>query len=167
MTPGRIKRVAAAFAALSVVALVSVIAAVNAQDPSPADLALRCRASQPAWNGYQEDVKEIGARPVARWHGEPVSLTVKDGEVRLTMALSPPWDAWEAALPVLLKDPEGRVVRNDSDQREGSLRVYVFNRPETAGDPKPPWLEIQFPHTKQRLYLDAEGTWRRASNPGG
>lgn len=167
MIPGRIKRLGAAVAVLLIAALVAVIAAVNAQDPSPADLVLRCRASQPAWNGYQEDVKEIGARPVARWHGEPVSLTFKPGEVRLTMALSPPWDAWEAALPVLLKDPEGRVVRNDFDEREGALRVYVFKRPETAADPRPPWLEIQFPHTRQRLYLGTDGTWRRPADSSG
>lgn len=167
MTRRHLKGAAAGLVALFCAALVSVIAAVNAQDPSPVDLALRCRASQPAWNGYQEDIKEIGARPVARWHGEPVSLTFKPGEVRLTMALSSPWDAWEAALPVLLMDPEGRVMRNDSDQREGSLRVYVFNRPETAGDPQPPWLEIQFPHTRRRLYLDAEGEWRGKSDSDG
>lgn len=152
-------RVVAAAAAVLLAVLVAVLAAVNAQDPSPAELTKRCRTCQPAWNGYQEDIKEIGARPVARWHGKPLSLSVKPGEVRLTMALSPPWDAWEGALPVLLRDPEGRVTRNSADEREGPRRLYIFNRPETADEPAPPWLEIRYPHTKQRLFLDGNGEW--------
>jgi len=152
-------RIAAAIAVLLVAALIAVIAAVNAQDPDPAVLAQRCRASQPAWNGYQEDIKEIGARPVARWHGEPISLICRTGEVRLVFALESPWDAWECALPMLLKDPEGRVTRNDADERDGARRVYVFKRPETSTEPAPPWLEIQYPHVKRRIFLDAKGEW--------
>lgn len=152
-------RVAAAIAVLLLAALIAVIAVVNAQDPDPAVLAERCRASQPAWNGYQEDIKEIGARPVARWHGEPLSLAVAPGEVRLVFKLASPWDAWECALPVLLKDPEGRIARNDSDEREGPQRTYIFKRPEASAEPTPPWMEIQYPHVKQRLYLDAKGEW--------
>lgn len=152
-------RVAAAVAVLLLAALIAVIAAVNAQDPDPAMLAERCRTSQPAWNGYQEDIKEIGARPVARWHGRPLSLTCLPGEVRVVFFLESPWDAWECALPVLLKDPEGRVARNDADERDGAQRTYIFKRPEASAEPTPPWLEIQYPHVKQRLFLDAKGEW--------
>ena len=152
-------RFAALLAALLFIALVAVVATLTSRDPSGAELAKRCEASQPAWNGYQEDIKEIGARLVARWHGGPLSLTVKPGEVRLTMALKPPWDAYEAAIPLLLKDPEGRVARNDANEMDGANRVYIFTRAEAANEPLPPWLEIQYPHTKRRLFLDADGTW--------
>ena len=152
-------RLAAFLAALLFLALVAVVATLTSRDPSGAELSRRCEASQPAWNGYQEDIKEIGARQVARWHGGPLSLTVKPGEVRLTMALKPPWDVCEAALPILLKDPEGRVARNDADEINGPNRIYIFNRATSAGEPLPPWLEIQYPHTKRRLFLDADGAW--------
>jgi hypothetical protein len=157
-------RLVATATAVLLVAVVAVLAAVNAQDPSPGVLAERCRACQPAWNGYQEDIKEIGARPVARWHGQPVSLSYLPGEVRLTMALQPPWDTAEAALPVLLKDPEGRVMRDDVNEISGSYRVYRFLRPASEKEPVPPWLEIQYPHTKQRLFLDVQGDWHAPAN---
>lgn len=152
-------RTAVLIAALLFLALVALVATFTSTDLSDAELVKRCQASQPAWNGYQEDIKEIGARPVARWHGRPVTLAAKAGEVRLTMALAPPWDAFEAAIPILLKDPEGRVTRNDADEMDGANRIYIFNRKESADEPAPPWLEIQYPHTKQRLFLDASGEW--------
>lgn len=152
-------RLVATAAAVLLIAVVAVLTTLNAQDPSPRALAERCRTCQPAWNGYQEDIKEIGARPVARWHGQPVSLSYLPGEVRLKMALRPPWDTAEAALPVLLKDPEGRVMRDDANEISGSCRVYRFLRPASEKEPAPPWLEIQYPHTKQRLFLDAHGEW--------
>jgi hypothetical protein len=152
-------RAAILIAGLLFLALVAVVARVTSRELSDAELSKRCQASQPAWNGYQEDIKEIGARPVARWHGRPLSLAHKPGEVRLTMALEPPWNGFEAAIPVLLKDPEGRVARNEKDERDGANRIYIFNRTEAAGEPLPPWLEIQYPHTKQRVFLNADGIW--------
>jgi hypothetical protein len=156
-------RIVVLIAALLFLVLVAVVAKVTSTDLSDAELVKRCQASQPAWNGYQEDIKEIGARPVARWHGRPISLSVKPGEVRLTMALEPPWDAFEAAIPVMLKDPEGRVMRNDANEIDGANRVYIFTRKESADEPAPPWLEIQYPHTKRRLFLDADGTWNASA----
>jgi hypothetical protein len=79
------------------------------------------------------------------------------------MALEPPWDAFEAAIPVMLKDPEGRVMRNDANEIDGANRVYIFTRKESADEPAPPWLEIQYPHTKRRLFLDADGTWNASA----
>lgn len=152
-------RIAVLIAALLFLVLVAVVATVTSTDLSDAELVKRCQASQPAWNGYQEDVKEIGARPVARWHGRPLALSVKSGEVRLTMALEAPWDAFEAAIPILLKDPEGRVARNDADEMDGANRIYIFTRKDSADEPAPPWLEIHYPHTKQRLFLNAGGEW--------
>jgi hypothetical protein len=98
-------------------------------------LAERCRASQPAWNGYQEDIKEIGARPVARWHGQPVSLTCRPGEVRLVFSLEAPWDAWECALPVLLKIPRGVWRGMTPTSATAPRRTYIFKRPENSAEP--------------------------------
>lgn len=158
-------RTAAAAGAVLFVALVAVFTIINAQEPPPAELAGRCDASQPAWNGYQEDIKEIGARQVAAWHGEPVSLDVQPDEIRVAMALSPPWDESLAALPLLLKDPEGLVHRNAEAVRDGALRVYVFRGVSGLDIAPPPWLDLQYPHTKRRIYLDPEGHWR-ASDEG-
>lgn len=123
-----------------------------------AELVRRCKASQPAWNGYQEDIKEIGARAVARWHGAPVSAKVMPDAVEITFRLEAPWDAWEAAVPVLLRDPEGRVMRDTGDRRDGAQRVYQFDRSALSGESAPPWLEIQYPHTRRRLFF-TDGHW--------
>lgn len=151
-------RLALALSGLLLAGLVAVIATVTAQDPPVAELVRRCKAAQPAWNGYQEDIKEIGARPVAQWHGAPIFAVVKPGAVEIIFQLTPPWDAWEAAVPVLLRDPEGRVMRDTGDHRDGALRVYQFDRSAMVDEPAPPWLEIQFPHTRRKLFL-TDGHW--------
>lgn len=158
-------RVAAAAGAVLFVAAVLFFTLLNARPIAQEDLFARCAASQPAWNGYQEDIKEIGARPVAQWHGAPLSLEVSAGEVRLIMSLDPPWDAWEAALPLLIRDPEGHVHRDRATTREGAQRVYHFPPIVENSDPLPPWIEIQYPHTKRRLFLDAAGAWHANETP--
>lgn len=153
-------RVAAAVCAALFALLVGVLAFLNARELPPEELVRRCNACHPAWNGYQEDIKVIGARPVARWRGTPVALEVAPDAIRLTMALDPPWDAWDAALPLLVRDPEGQVHRNTGAERAGPLRIYQFPAPPDAALSPPPWLEIQYPHTKRRIHLSPAGTWR-------
>jgi hypothetical protein len=62
-----------------------------------------------------------------------------------------------------LKDPEGRVTRNDADERDGAHRVYIFKRPDSLTEPAPPWVEIQYPHVKRRIFLDAKGEWHASA----
>ena len=146
--------------------LLTLFALFNRKEIDPAELARRCAENYPAWNGYQEDVKEIGARPVAQWHGHPSRLSFSAaGVVHLVFVLEPPWNAWSAALPVLLKTPEGQVFRNEGFVRDGTTCRYTFLLPSGSGTPRPPWLEIQYPHTKRRLYLDAQGVWN-GEKPG-
>lgn len=65
----------------------------------------------------------------------------------------------EAAIPVLLRVPEGIVYRAEGVVREGVLRRYSFSV-VSEGDMGPlPWIEVHYPHTEQRIMLDAEGTW--------
>lgn len=142
------------------VVLVAIFTVINAQELSPAELARRCEACHPAWTGYQEDIKAIGARPVAEWRGEPVSVHVTGGDARVTLALAPPWDAREAALPLLLQDPEGRVHRQATTERVGTHRVYIFRDIASPNSSTPPWVELQYPHTRRRLYLDPAGNWQ-------
>ncbi len=132
------------------------------QTLSPEELLRRCAASQPAWNGYQEDIKEIGAGPVAQWQGRPVSLRVAGKTVYLTVALEAPWAEWEAALPLLMKTPEGQVYRQVRYRHEAGECVYEFDALSTDVSTLPPWLDIQYPHTRKRLYLDGAGRWHAA-----
>lgn len=144
------------------VALAAFFTILNMRELPPGELARRCAACAPAWDGYQEEIKAIGARPVARWRGEPVWMAAGPGGVRLAMSLSPPWDAYEAALPLLLREPGGQVFRNSGVEAEGPFRVYVFPPVTEPGAPDPVWLEIQYPHVKRRLHLDGDGRWRAA-----
>ena len=60
---------AALFAAIAVFFFIA-----NLRELPPGELARRCAASAPSWGGYQEAIKAIGARPVARWRGAPAWL---------------------------------------------------------------------------------------------
>lgn len=155
-------RIAAAAGAMLFAALVALFTIINAQDISQEELARRCNTSSPAWNGYQEDIKAIGARSVAKWRGEPVAAEATSDGVRVSMALQPPWDEWPAALPLLLKDPLGETHRNVEAVKKDGLRVYLFPPIPGTGQSPPPWVELQYPHTKQRLHLNAGGKWRAA-----
>ena len=152
-------RIAAALCAAVFAALVVLLTLVNSRELAPEELARRCTASRPAWNGYQEDIKAIGARAVARWQGEPVALAVLPEGVTLSMRLAPPWNDWEAALPLLLMDPEGHTYQNSAAAQEDGLRLYQFPAIPGADQSPPPWVEIQYPHTKRRLHLDPDGRW--------
>lgn len=135
----------------------------NRQDIDSEELARRCATSRPAWNGYQEDIKEIGARPVAAWHGRPASARVSHPAIWVSFELTPPWSMWRAALPILLKTPEGAVLQSVRSERDGPIRRYYFELPPDAGITTPPWLEVQYPHTRMRILLSEDGRWEAPS----
>ena len=66
----------------------------------------------------------------------------------------------QAALPLLLKDPEGHVYRNTDSARDDAGRVYHFPPIPGTDLSFPPWVELQYPHVKRRIHLDAQGRWR-------
>lgn len=132
------------------------------QSLPPGELVRRCEASQPAWNGYQEDIKEIGAGPVAQWQGQPLSLYITGKTVYLTVALEAPWADWDAAIPLLMRTPEGQVFRSVRYQQQAEGCVYEFDALTTDSSTLPPWLDIQYPHTRKRLHLDGGGHWKAA-----
>jgi len=160
-------RWALALAGTSLLLIVAVAALSGGHSVSPDELARRCAASEPAWNGYQEDIKEIGAGPVARWRGGPVAAVFSGGVLRVEMLLEPPWSDWNAVLPLLLKTPEGQILREAGADRDGPRRTYNFALPHEPDMPLPPWVELQYPHNRKRLHLDGDGNWRApAHTPG-
>jgi len=127
--------------------------------PSDAEIAARIAKSRPAWENYQEDIKgQIGAGPVAEWDGTPTRLWLDQDCVFLSFALKGPWATRAPGLPVLLRDPAGRVQQDLRVEHEGSTARYVFHRSKLEGIPA--WIEIKYPHTERRLVLSESGEWR-------
>jgi len=138
----------------------AVVARMGAHKADPAELATRCAESHPAWVSYQEDIKgQVGAEPVARWQGRLAEVRQEAGSIIVTFQLEQPWADYEAAVPVLLRDPMGRDYRQDSAERENSLRRYVFHLDAETGTSTLPWIEIHFPHTERRIALGSAGRW--------
>ncbi len=139
--------------------LVALTVVLN-QGPSPEVIAARCRAAQPRWSSYQEDIKgQVGAAPVASWTGEPVGAVCEGVEVSVTFRLSPPWSDYPAAIPVLLRSPTATVHAACAIRREGSNRTYVFELPDSAVAGSLPWVEVRYPHNERKLYFEPDGVW--------
>lgn len=137
---------------------------IPAKSVSPAEVADRCRASQPEWRTYDEDVKaQIGATPVAAWSGVPLSVQASPGAYVLTFELSGVWLAYDADLPVLVRDPFGQVLRKATVTRSGPQVTYTY-AVDNAGAIAP-WLEIRYPRQERRVQLDAQGHWAEAGSP--
>lgn len=153
-------RIKFAAAILGVFALaVGMTAWLKAAATDPDALARRCAAAAPEWQRYQEDIKALGAGPVAQWHGSPVSATVSPAGADVVFELSPPWSDYEAALPILLRTPDGTVHQYASSTLENGRRTYHYDCfPEDPGAALP-WIEIHYPHTERRLVLDPSGRW--------
>jgi hypothetical protein len=138
----------------------AVVARLGAHQADPAELAKRCDESRPAWASYQEDIKgEVGAQPVARWRGRLVEVHQEAGTVTVTFHLESPWAGYEADVPILLRDPMGHEYRQDSVEKEGGTRRYIFRLDAQTGMSTLPWVEIHFPHTERRIALGAAGRW--------
>lgn len=144
--------------ALATVALVALLGAwINGQGLPPDELARRCQESQPAWASYQEDVKAIHAPTVAKWSGHPQWVRTEDDTIRVSFALYGFWAQTETALPILLRTPEGKVVRNSTFAREDATVTYAFE--QFPGTSRHLWIELHYPHTVRRFALDSDGQW--------
>ena len=132
---------------------------------SAEELMGRSVRSMPTWRDYQEDIKgQIGAGSVATWRGHAITVSTSSAGVSVTFELSEPWAGYEAAIPILLRVPEGSVYRADAVVREGMLRRYFFSVRAGLDMGSLPWVEVHYPHTEQRIMLDAAGSWRKTVN---
>ena len=137
-----------------------VIARMGAYQADPNELTKRCADSHPVWVSYQEDIKgQVGAQSVALWRGRLAEVRQESGSITVTFQLDPPWVDYEAAVPVLLRDPMGHEYRQDAVEREGGARRYLFHLDTQTGASTLPWVDVHFPHTERRIALGAEGRW--------
>ena len=140
--------------------LIVALSWVNSTELSEDDLAERCAQSVPRWDSYQEDIKgQVGARPVAQWLGKPVSASAKAGAVAIDFEVTGPWAARIAAVPIIVKDPAGAVLVAHGTGDSAGTVTYEITLPG-AEQPSVPWLEVQYPHHRERLPLNAEGRWQ-------
>lgn len=140
--------------------LVILIAFIRSPADSPERLDETCAKATPGWSSYTEDIKGmIGAGPVAQWRGELLHADRTGSEVRLTFRLSPPWAAYTAALPILLRDPQGLVYYPDENKINGQDRTYFYRLPPESAIALP-WVEVRYPGVEKRLLFDREGHWR-------
>lgn len=148
---------------VAVSALFLALAAGCAAPPTDNDLSARAESSQPAWQSYQEDVKsQMGAGPIAEWRGEPVEAIQQALSVRVTFAIHGPWAARAAAVPVMMRDPQGRVYRSTATEKNGDRLTYGFPIEGASSGGTFPWVEVKFPNGSKRLVLDEQGTWQAA-----
>jgi hypothetical protein len=140
--------------------LIVALSWVNSTELSEEDLAARCADSTPRWDSYQEDIKgQVGARPVAQWLGKPVSASANTGAVAVTFQVTGPWAQRTAAVPIIVKDPAGAVrVAHGTGDGAGTVD-YKITLPGSEQS-SVPWLEVQYPHHRERLPLNAEGKWQ-------
>jgi len=142
------------------VCLIVAMAWVNATGISEEELAARCAESVPHWDNYQEDIKgQVGARPVALWQGKPVRAHATDMKVEVEFEVSGEWANREAAVPLLLKEPGGAIIVGRGKGNGSGGATYTFELP-SADQSRLPWIEVQYPHHRERLPLDATGHWK-------
>ena len=140
--------------------LIVALSWVNSTELSEDDLAERCAQSVPRWDSYQEDIKgQVGARPVAQWLGVPASASAVNGTVTVTFTVNGPWAERAAAVPIIIKDPTGAVLVAHGKGDGAGTVSYEITLPG-AEQSSVPWLEVQYPHHRERLPLNAEGLWQ-------
>lgn len=157
--PLSLAMIVAGTAGLALLAVFAVFTWTNAASIPDQELARRCAVSTPQWDSYQEDVKgQVGARPVAEWNGKPIAAELTDGFIRVSFLVTGSWAARECAIPILIKDPGGEIrIGHGRGDREGNV-VYSLPLPPSHATTLP-WLEIQYPHHRDRLAFDADGRW--------
>ena len=153
-------RIAVGLFVAGLVMLFGLLAWWNRAGVPAQELAERIAASEPEWANYQEDIKsQIGAKPVAEWMGEPISVAIEGTVATVTFELEGPWALRDFGLPILLREPFGGIHLPASATVETSRIAYQFNLPQEFLTSPLPWVEIKYPHHERRLALDADGTW--------
>jgi hypothetical protein len=129
-----------------------------AAEPTEAELTQLVARARPAWENYGEDMKAaLGATPVARWSGRPVLARLDRSKVYVEFELSPPWNEYVFGMPVLLRDPLGRVHRPASYEDN----TYTYSLAGFAPGAVIAWVELRFPpNEERRIAFDREGVWR-------
>ena len=126
-----------------------------------AELARRVAAAHPAWQSYEEDIKaQMGARPAAEWSGSLISVECDAESIRAAFRIAGPWASRAAALPILMREPTGRVFQNRDARHEADVQTYIFERPAELRSQTPAWLEFRFPHEERRVIMSEQGNWR-------
>lgn len=125
-----------------------------------ATLIERCEKSYPKWNDYQEHIKAIDAGAVAQWDGTLVSAKLNE-DLELVFSLEGYWAETVAAMPVLVRLPDGREHKMFSFREEATSEIRYYFRPEKAFTAAFPWVDVHYPHTEQRLSFDSQGEWRK------
>lgn len=124
------------------------------------ELRQRAADSRPSWQGYQEDIKtQVGARPVAEWEGQPVSVYREGDVLGATFRLRGPWRGRQVAIPILLQEPYGGIHQSTrAEYAEGTV-TYLFEFTEPAPPAAFPWVELKFPNGERRIALSEHGGW--------
>lgn len=155
------RRLALAGAVLAAVAALLFFSTARARRGlDPAELARRVEESRPTWQGYDEDIKaQLGAASVAEWRGRLVEVAWEPGRIRAAFELAGPWARRDIAIPILLHDAHGSVLRSSEAHVSDDGRVtYTFDYPGTA---PPAWLELRYPfYGARRIVLSGEHHWK-------
>ena len=149
--------------AVGLTLLVLLIAFIRTPELSPEILMDRCATARPEWTSYAEDIKGmIGAGPVAQWRGDLHQAVRAGRELRLNFRLAPPWAEYTAAIPILLRDPQGQVHYPREVKGDNAERTYLYRLPPESTEALP-WIEVHYPGVERRISFDREGRWRAAS----
>lgn len=138
-------------------------ACTDSTDSTDADeLAQLVARARPVWADYGEGMKAaLGATPVARWAGRPIAADVTDRRVTVEFELDAPWREYSFGMPILIRDPLGRV----HDPVSYSDGTYVFELDGFAPGAVIAWIEIRFPpNEERRIAFDHDGEWRAAGH---
>lgn len=157
------RRIIVGALALLLVLIIVAIARIGVYDVTPEEVAQRCREAKPSWQSYSEDIKgQIGARPVALWRGEMAHVRQENGSLSILFRIEEPWSGWEAAMPVLVRDPMGAVCLGVAEDQVGPERRYRFALAADDDSAPLPWIEVQYPHAQIRITLNSQGEWRQS-----
>lgn len=126
-----------------------------------AELSRLAARADVTWEDYAEGIKAaLGATPVALWQGSPARARLVDGGIEVEFALSGAWSEFEFGMPILLRDPEGKVSAPKRYARSASGGVYFFTHNGPVTPLSVPWAEVRFPpNEERRIAFDAKGAW--------
>lgn len=148
------RAVAGAMAAAMIGLLFAAQVLVGGQSISPEELDRRCRHAIPTWPNYDEDIKaQVGARPFAEWEGEPVEAWRTEYGLAVSFRVSGVWATRDTAMPILLRDALGTVLRNGDWYRDGALVVYRFPAEGEFAALTLDSIEVRYPRQTRRLMV--------------